>query len=336
MPRATRRVGFGPIMAALVLVLAGVLVVVAVVRGSGGSRAEGSRPVAASSSATRASGPASGSADAAVGTTTPAPTSSSTSAAAPTEDCPLPDSGFDCDFQRRIESVRHYLTGRPGTVGIVLRDRQTGAVWRNEYADTPVWTASTIKLAMTIDLFRRDRAGDITLSASDRSLIQAMLHSSDDDAADTLWARYSGSDHMSFNNSFPNFGMTSLRPQRGFSNTYPYWGFQKCTPNDLDRLVNYLLTQVPSDTRQYVVGQLQAVAPNQQWGVWGAGSAAQPGNKDGWSEEQGGWVMNSVGFVGPGQRYTLAVMNSLNGQGGYDDGRATDTHVAELLFAHRF
>ena len=57
-----------------------------------------------------------------------------------------------------------------------------------------------------------------------------------------------------------------------------------------------------------------------------------PGNKDGWSLEQGGWVINSVGFAGPGQRYTLAVMNALGDQGGYDDGVATTTQLAHLCY----
>ena len=41
--------------------------------------------------------------------------------------------------------------------------------------------------------------------------------------------------------------------------------------------------------------------------------------------------MNRVGFAGKGQRYTLAVMNDLGGDGDYDDGVATTTHVAQLL-----
>jgi hypothetical protein len=45
--------------------------------------------------------------------------------------------------------------------------------------------------------------------------------------------------------------------------------------------------------------------------------------------------MNTVGWAGPGQRYTLAVMNSLNGHGGYADGKATDSRVAKLLFGGR-
>ena len=52
---------------------------------------------------------------------------------------------------------------------------------------------------------------------------------------------------------------------------YPYWGFQKATPEDLDRLMTFTLTALdPADTAA-VVGELQRVAPNQQWGVWGRG-----------------------------------------------------------------
>ena len=272
------------------------------------------------------------------GPTATAATTTTTPATAPAAavECPLPATGFDCDLQRRIVSVQAYVQTRPGTVGIVVRDRQTGAAWRNDHAGTPVWTASTIKLGMTVDLFARQRAGLIALTATDRAQIQAMLHSSDDEAADALWFRYAGTDHLAYNSRLPAYGMTSLQPQRGFSSYYPYWGFQKCTPDDLDRLIQYVLGSVDAADRAYIVDQLQHVDPNQQWGVWEAGAAAQPGNKDGWSEEQGGWVTNSVGFVGPSQRYTLAIMNSLNGQGGYDDGTRTDSHVAALLFSGRF
>jgi hypothetical protein len=140
---------------------------------------------------------------------------STTSARKP--DCVVAQAGFDCDFQKRIAAVSDYVAKRPGTVGIVLRDRQTGAVWRNGQAGTAVWTASTIKLAMVVDLLLRDRAGTVRLTAADRALIKAMLHSSDDNAADTLWSRYGGADHTGFNAAFGKYGMTSLRPQRGYS-----------------------------------------------------------------------------------------------------------------------
>lgn len=246
-----------------------------------------------------------------------------------------PIANADDDMTTRVAAADAYLATRPGVVGYVLRDRKTGAVYRNSHAGDPVWTASTIKLAMVVDLLTRQRAGAITLSEADNRLIAAMLHSSDDDAADTLWSRYGGADHQAYNNDFPAYGMTGLRAQRGYSSTFPYWGFQKATPEDLDRLINFMLTRLdPADTAS-IVTQIQRVDVNQQWGVWGAGPAMAPGNKDGWSLEDTGWVVNTVGFAGPGQRYTLAVMNDLGGRGGYDDGTATTTGLAQILLAGR-
>lgn len=263
------------------------------------------------------------------------PTSTVARPAPPNEGCLVSQSGFDCDMQRRIATVNEYLAQRPGTVGFVLRDRQTGAVYRNEYADQPVWTASTIKLAIVVDLLTRHRAGTISLDDEDRDLIQAMLHWSDNDAADTLWERYNGPQLRAFNDAFPQYGLTDLRPFQTYSDNVPYWGFQKCTPADLDRLMQHVLSNLdPADTA-YIIEELQNVAENQQWGVWAAGPDAAPGNKDGWSDEDTGWVVNSVGFAGPGQRYTLAIMNSLEGEGGYDDGVTTDSHLAEVLLSGR-
>lgn len=231
----------------------------------------------------------------------------------------------------RMASADAYAATRPGTVGIVVLDRTTGALVANRYADTPVWTASTIKLAMATDLLRRARANTITLSAADRADLHAMLHSSDDGAADRLWFAYSGADHRTFNRDFAAFGMTALAPQRGFSSVYPYWGFQKDTPRDLARLVDFVLTRPAAADRARLVAEMRGVAPDQQWGIRSLPGALAPGNKDGWSDEQGGSVINTIGFAGTGARFVIAIMNSLNGQGGQAAGRVTVTRVAGLL-----
>jgi hypothetical protein len=241
-------------------------------------------------------------------------------------------SDTQCGLRERIAEAEQYVATRPGTVGFVLRDRVTGAKYRSAHAATPIWTASTIKLAMVADLLTRERAGAIRLSDADRRLMVAMLQKSDNAATDTLWARYGGTDGV-FNANFPRYGMPNVRPVPGFGDVFPYWGFQKATADDFDGLMNYVLTGLAPADAAAVVAEMQRVDGQQQWGVWGAGAAMAPGNKNGWSQEEGGWVVNSVGFAGPAQRYTLAVMNSLGDEGGYDDGVTTTTQLSRILLA---
>ncbi|MFI5776415.1 serine hydrolase [Nocardia sp. NPDC051570] len=250
-----------------------------------------------------------------------------------TEGC---NDGFDCDMSARIQKVDAYLSNRPGITGYVVRDRVTGAVHSNGNADTQFWTASTIKLAIAEDLLNRARAGFIVLTPEDRTLMESMLATSNDTAADVLWAKFSGLDHMAFNNAFRANGMVALTPQQPTTGrAFPDWGFQQCTPADLDRLMNNVLDHMNPDDRAYLLDRMRNVDTNQHWGVWGAGAAMRPGLKNGWSDEQGGWVVNSVGFAGPGERYTLGIMNDLGTQGGYADGEETTTRVAEMLFSGR-
>ncbi|MEV0358805.1 tat pathway signal sequence [Nocardia sp. NPDC050697] len=243
--------------------------------------------------------------------------------------------GFDSDLSSRIAKANAYLAGRPGTTGYVVRDRVTGGVYANENAEASVWTASTIKLAIAADLLNRARVGAIQLPPEDRGLLESMLATSNDHAADVLWTKYAGLDRMAFNNAFRANGMSTLVPQPTETALFPDWSFQKCTAADLDRLMDNIFTQMHPDDRAYLFDRMRSVDSNQHWGVWGAGDKMRPGLKNGWSAEQGGWVVNSVGFAGPGERYTLAIMTAMGEEGGYTDGAATDTEVAKILFAGR-
>ncbi|MBE8517584.1 serine hydrolase [Amycolatopsis sp. H6(2020)] len=241
---------------------------------------------------------------------------------------------FGPDLRARIAWAQAYADSRPGITGIVLRDRSTGAVYRSAAAGTLIWACSTPKLAMAVDLLLREDSGTITLSAEDRDLLHRMLHSSDDAAAHALWTRYGG--ETEFARRFPAYGMTDMR----FSDRHPHhWGWIRTTANDLDRLIEYVLTRLPARHRDYLVRELRTVDVNQQWGVWGAGAAARPGNKNGWSDDNddGSWIMNSVGFAGPGERYALALMNDTRVISGGDEvGKETITKIAEILFGGYF
>lgn len=248
--------------------------------------------------------------------------------------------GFDPAFKSRIAQAEAYAKSRPGFTGIVVRDRRTGAVWRNANAATPIWACSTPKLAIAVDLLLRDELGSITLGTEDRDLMHRMLHSSDNDAATTLWERYGG--EKSFAPRFRSFGMAGIK----FADGHPdSWGWILATANDLEQLIDFVLEKLPARHRNYLVGEMRAVdggesfETNQRWGVWGAGDRAAPGNKNGWSDDNDddSWLVNSVGFVGPREQFTVALMNNTQVvEDGYQVGRETVTKVSEILFKDYF
>jgi hypothetical protein len=216
---------------------------------------------------------------------------------------------------------------------VVFVDRETGATWRSGDTGRPGWTASTIKLAIAADLLARDRAGTIALTATDRRDLADMLHSSDEAASDRLWKAYGGVEMLERFRT--RFGMASLRSVPGFS-PRPYWGFVRCSTDDLARLMQHVLTATDPADRAYLVAAMRGVARNQQWGVWAAGATQRPGNKDGWSFESdpGGrhWVTDTVGFAGPGERYAVAVMDQLDPSASLPDGVHAVSDVVALLF----
>jgi hypothetical protein len=237
---------------------------------------------------------------------------------------PSPGS-FPCAMQHRISEVKRYLAHQPGQIGVELHDRATGASWGDKDADADFPAASTIKLAMVTDLIRRQNAGSLSLGPAGWDLINQILYNSSDAAGDQLWFAY---ENGSFLQRIRRFGMRSAY----FSGSPPYWGFMYCSAHDLDNLMDYVLDRLPAHDRNYIVYRMRRVGPIEQWGVWGAGRANHPGNKDGWENEGSVWITNTVGFAGPNEKYTLAIMDNLGGAGDFHQGSTTLSEIASLLF----
>jgi hypothetical protein len=232
---------------------------------------------------------------------------------------------FSCVMQHRITEVKRYLAHQPGQIGVQLRDRDNGATWGNGNADVDFPAASTIKLAMVADVLRRQNAGTLSLGPAGWDMINQILYDSSDEAGDSLWFAY---ENGSFLQRIRRFGMRSTY----FSGSPPYWGFMYCSPHDLDNLMDYVLDRLPAHDRNYIVYRMRRVGPIEQWGVWGAGSAEHPGNKDGWENQGSDWITNTVGFAGPGEKYTLAIMDNLGGAGDFHQGSTTLNEIASILF----
>ena len=243
---------------------------------------------------------------------------------------------WGCEQQWRFDAASAYVTrvgGGHAALSAVYTDRVTGQTWRAGPTGQAGWTASTIKLAIATDLLERARAAAVTLTSDDHRDLAAMLNNSDEPASDRLWARF-GDDAM-LARFRDRFGMSGLRFVPGFSRR-TYWGFVKCTSDDLAALMRHVLTATDPADRGYLVSALRTVAPNQRWGVWSAGPDNQPGNKDGWSFETDGygthWVAATVGFAGPDQRYVVAVMYQLDPRGSLADGVHAVSDLVALLF----
>jgi hypothetical protein len=247
--------------------------------------------------------------------------------AGPPADC-VP---WDCAQERRFAAAAAMLRSRPGRLGITVLDRRTGAVWGAGESEHATWASSTPKLALATGLLERARAGEVTLDATARRQIDAMLAGSDDDAADALWDRFGGEALV------PRFrdvyGMTGLTFVPGFPRR---WGFLKCSAADLRRLMAYVLGRLDPADRDHVVTAMRTVGAVQRWGVWAAGPARRPGTKNGWSVELDGgrrhWCTSSVGFAGPDARYVVAVMDDLRPGSSIDDGVHAVSDVVATVF----
>lgn len=251
--------------------------------------------------------------------------------AAPSDPSCPPGTRWDCAQHKRFTAAAMLAADQPGQLAIVVSDRTTGAVWRTGptvYAD---WTASTIKLAIATLLLERHRAGEIRLTSGARTNLDAMLTVSSNEAAHALWTGYDGPSMLERFRS--QYGMSSLSVVPGYD---PYWRHLRCTVDDLHRLMSHVLDRTAPEDRAYLVGKLRSVAANQRWGVWAAGSALRPGNKNGWASKPGPsgthWVTHSVGFAGPGERYVVAVTYSQPPSGSLAAGvHAVSDVVATVL-----
>jgi hypothetical protein len=324
----------GPLIAALVVALVLVLAAGTVAY----ARHRGSRATAAGPSAAASAGPPSAAGSLAPVTspaTTPARTTSPARTGTPGPTATAAGCGaWGCPLRHGLDAAARLVRTEPGQLGITVLDRRTGAVWEAGTAGHLMWASSTPKLALATSLLERSRAGELTLDATARRQLAAMLAVSDDDAADALWDRYGGATLL------PRFrdryGMTGATFVAGFPQR---WGFIKVSAEDLRRLMTYVLTRTDPADRAYLVHAMRTTGSIQHWGVWAAGAAQRPGAKDGWSIERDGgvqhWCTSSVGFAGAGERYVVAVMDDLPPGAGIAPGVHAVSDVVATVFGAR-
>jgi len=231
----------------------------------------------------------------------------------------------------RYQAAEALIARKPGTVGIVVRDRVTGSVWRAGDPRALNWTASTIKLAISTAILERQHAGQVTLTAADKNTMRLSLVNSDNDATTALWTTFDGPGML--DRFRTTYGMTTLGVVPGYDT---FWRNLRCSTEDLAAMMSYVLDKLDAADRTYLVTTLRGVAPLQHWGVWAAGPSLHPGNKDGWAQKPDDgvthWVTHSVGFAGDNERYVIAVMYRLPASGTLPDGTHTVSDLVATIF----
>ncbi|MYS93580.1 MULTISPECIES: SH3 domain-containing protein [Streptomyces] len=171
------------------------------------------------------------------------------------------------------------------TAGIAVFDRRTGTFTEQVAESARFRSASVVKLLLALD-FLWERGPGHPIPEADRALLEPMLRSSDDKAANHYWSEYGGSaiiDRMT-----ARLGLRDTAPPpAGYEG---YWGYTALSARDTVAIYRYILDEAPAPVRDFVMDNLRRSTRcasdsfDQHFGI--AGSFDRPwAVKQGWSGE---------------------------------------------------
>ena len=235
-------------------------------------------------------------------------------------------------------AAQAFLSTRSGTVLAGVYDARTGQTWTIGRSK-PQAEASIVKLDILETLLAQHRADGTALSATEKSLAQAMIEDSDNDATTRLWDTVGGAQGIGSYNA--SIGLAGTTPSScvecpGFP--WPGWGLTTTTPADQLSLLRELLqssAQLTDAQREYALGLMDNVTESQRWGVsGGVPPQARVALKNGWlplTSADDDWQINSIGWIsGDGRSYLMAVLSTGNPSEQY--GIDTINGLAEMVW----
>jgi hypothetical protein len=242
-----------------------------------------------------------------------------------------PDAAFG-GLPARIQRAIDEAAADGATISVAVLDRATHRMASN--GDTQIFaTASVAKLFIADELLLQESRGEIKLSPQDRQSLDAMLRSSDDDAAENFWNQ--GGGDAIITQVATRYGLTSTAPPSDGR----WWNTTSSVP-DLIRYYDMLLDGsggLPPERATIIVSNLAQSTPAgidgypQRFGI-PEGLYAEPvAVKQGWMCCIGeDWMHLSTGVIGPDRRYIM-VIESLQPS---DDAtaRATITRAVKTIF----
>lgn len=216
-----------------------------------------------------------------------------------------------------------YASGRDGQVSFAVVDSEGRLRGRREHR---VYSAaSTVKaMLLAAELERLEREG-LPLDSGTRSLLEAMITYSDNAAADLIYARV-GDEGM--------FAVAEEAAMKSFTES-GHWGNAQISAADLARFYSRLDELMAGPHRDYALGLLGSIVPEQSWGIpAGAGENWGVRFKGGWLPDRA--LVHQAGELRErdGDReLSLAVLT--DAQPSHDYGLETVRGTAVRLLAPR-
>lgn len=195
---------------------------------------------------------------------------------------------------------------RGGVVGVAVLDLRDGTTYSYEGARAfPMYSTAKVPIMLAV-LNKAQREGR-PIAGWEDDLLRVMIQNSDNNAATTLISYAGGA-----------AAVTRYLRSIGIEDTMmnnEAWGYSTTTARDMARLMAKLgdCTLLNADLCRYALGLMREVTPGQRWGI-GAGvpESAAVAIKNGWSPDDGGWAINSIGYVSGPQRYAIAIYTRRN------------------------
>lgn len=241
-------------------------------------------------------------------------------------------------LQARVQQAAAEATRRGADITVAVLDRDNGQLVTNGRGGT-IAMASVVKLFIADDLLLQVAKGQTELTPADQQLLDVMLRSSDDGAAETFWNRSGGSAIIT--RVVGRYGLDSTHvPGNG------RWYNTISTVTDLVRYYDMLLSGaggLPPEQANLIVGDLALSTPTapdgmvpggvypQRFGIPDGLYAEPVAVKQGWMCCIGAdWMHLSTGVIGMDRRYVMAISSMQTADA--DDARATITQAVKTMF----
>ncbi len=233
-----------------------------------------------------------------------------------------PPARAEAPIRARVRRASRWLGGRPGpaSFAVIGRDRKLRGV--GEHTLYPA--ASIVKAMLLAAETRRLARAGATLDAGTRGLLSAMITYSDNEAANSIYARVGDQ------------GLFAVANRAGMADfdVAGHWGNAAVSAADMALLFDQLDRVIPGRFERYAKGLLGSVIEPQRWGIPAAAPSLSVRFKGGWRPTELGQLVNQAGELRD-RRRKLAIAVLSDGQPSMEVGIETIEGVTVRLLGRR-